>query len=87
MTQTTEKFGPDDEYDVLLDTDMQMSAQEKGGRDVVTGCWITHTPTRCSASLSALENTGLLEDTQGGEHAVPLALIEEIAQWAEENGY
>lgn len=90
MSQITEYFGPDNEYEVLLDTDMEMSKEEKGGRDVVTGCWITHKPTGCSASLAALEGTGILEMDRGFEHLehrVPVFYIDQIGDWADSNGY
>lgn len=78
LRETFTRFGV--EYDVTLDTDMN-------GDGEVSGCWISQG--RYSASLAALQATGVL--THNGDCtadlAVPDNLVEEIAQWADENGY
>ncbi|WP_454735402.1 hypothetical protein [Cupriavidus necator] len=68
-----------DGYEVELDTDMD------GGDSGVTGCWIMKG--LYSASLEALMAEGVLLDGQGHELPVPQATIDEIEEWANENGY
>jgi len=53
--------------------------------DDSTNCWIEKG--KYSASLAALQDTGLLETTLGGEHAVNPDIIDRITEWAEANGY
>jgi len=53
--------------------------------DDAIGCWIEKGDFH--ASLSALEQTEVLENRAGREHKVKLDVIEEIVEWAEANGY
>ena len=48
-------------------------------------CWVEKG--RHSASLAALQNSGVLEDSSGFEHKVHPATIDRITAWAEYNGY
>lgn len=55
-------------------------------------CIIYHDPhgsrdTKCQASLSCLEDTGHLEASSGSMHKVEPGMINDIAKWAQENGY
>jgi hypothetical protein len=53
--------------------------------DDSTNCWIEKG--KYGASLAALQDTGLLETTLGGEHVVNPDIIDQITAWAEANGY
>lgn len=53
--------------------------------DDSTQCWVEKG--KYSASLAALQDTGLLETSLGGEHKVRHDVIDEITEWAEANGY
>lgn len=80
MKTFTEKFGEHDEYTVDLEIEpgeTQGWVSYKKGHDVF------------SASLACLDGTGVLTHSvnQTDEHAVPQALIDEINEWAEEQGY
>ena len=50
-----------------------------------TQCWVEKG--KFSASLAALQDTGLLETRLGGEHSVNVDVINRITEWAEANGY
>lgn len=53
--------------------------------DGSTNCWIEKK--KYGASLAALQDTGVLETTLGGQHAVNPDIIDQITAWAEANGY
>ena len=53
--------------------------------DDSTQCWVEKG--KYTASLAALSDTGLLEDTLGGQHKVKADIIDKINEWAEANGY
>lgn len=53
--------------------------------DDSTQCWVEKG--KYAASLAALQDTGLLETTLGGEHTVNPDIIDRITEWAEANGY
>lgn len=79
MAEFQDIFGPNGEYTADLDTEME---------DGVTGCWVSKGD--FTASLECLMATGVLEDHDnhdGSTHAVPQDVIDEIEQWALENGY
>lgn len=63
-------------YTVSLDTDMG---------DGSTGCWVEYLG--FSASLEALDSTGVLVDSHENEHRVDQKTIDQIRKWAENNGY
>ena len=63
-------------YDVYLDTDMD--------GDGHTGCWVSLR--NYWASLEALMAEGVLLNGDD-EHRVHSTTIDEIAQWAEDNGF
>lgn len=78
MAQFEKKFG---KYLVSLDTDMG---------DGATGCWIEYkTVTRhFSSSLQCAQDTGQLEDyDKDSIHAIDSRLLDDIEEWATENGY
>jgi hypothetical protein len=88
VAEFTAYFGPDNEYEVSVNTDMDGHGDDSP--DKVTGCWIEHKPTGATASLAALEATGLLVRERSWsylERPVPLHLIDEISEWAEDVGY
>lgn len=80
MAEFEKKFGNRNQYKVTLDTEM-----EEG----VTGCWIEYKTRTAvySASLEWLLAYGELTSSNGGEHQVEQALIDDIEEWALENGY
>ena len=72
-----------DGYTVILDTDMDGDGDDNSDR--VSGCWINYQ--QFSGSLEHLRATGELWDGDGCEHKVAQETIDDIGEWAEENGY
>ena len=69
---------------------VELEVWEEGGESR-SDCFIFHNKSDTSASLSALQDNGQLESygRKGREsiHTVEPAIIDDIAQWAEQNGY
>lgn len=67
-------------YRVTLDNDMG---------DGATGCWIEYrTKARIySASLQCAQGIGELESNDGYAHEIEPAFLDDIEEWAIENGY
>jgi hypothetical protein len=78
MATFNEKFG---KYSVTMETDMN--------EEPTTGCWISYrTRTReYTASLECALATGELTANDGYVHDMESAIIDDIEQWAIENGY
>ncbi len=72
MAQFEKKFG---KYNVTLDTDMG---------DDATGCWISY-KTRTNEYTASLECA--LESNDGLAHNIESAIVDDIEEWALENGY
>ncbi len=68
---------------VTLDTDMDGDGEDSPDR--VSGCWINYK--RFSGSLAFLLDSGELWDECGVEHKVEQSTINDIEEWANENGY
>lgn len=57
--------------------------------DDFSQCWVAYNDrgTHYTASLAALEATGVLEDHKGRERRVPTSTLERISDWALARGY
>lgn len=75
MANFEQAFGDDDEYVATL----EINPGETQG-------WVNG-PDGYSASLAALIDTGVLTNRAFEEHVVDRDTIDEIEEWAEENGY
>ncbi len=78
MTQVEKKFG---KYAVTVDSDMG---------DGATGCWIEYKTKskHYSTSLQCAQDTGELEDNSDGATVkIESAILDDIEEWAIENGY
>lgn len=69
--------------------ELELGQSGESGSD----CIVYHDPhgtdrkTGCQASLECLQDTGYLEAPSGSMHKVESGMINDIARWAEENGY
>jgi hypothetical protein len=64
-------------YELELEIDLTLEPS--------TQCWVVKGD--YSGSLSRLAQTGTIENSSDVELKVPVAIIDEIEDWAEENGY
>lgn len=77
MAKFEKKFG---KYTVSLDSDMG---------DGATGCWIEYKTRNkhYSASLQCAQDMGELEESGGLAIPIEQAILDDIEEWALENGY
>lgn len=75
MKTFTEKFGDKDQFVVTL----EIEPGETQG-------WV-NSPEGYCASLASLQGVGVLTNSRFEEMAVPMDVIDEITDWAEEKGY
>jgi hypothetical protein len=76
MKTFTATFGDNDEYEASL----EIEPGETQG-------WLSLRRSGYSASLAALDATGVLTNGRDEELAVPQEVIAEVMAWAEKNGY
>lgn len=77
-----------DVRDNISGYDVHLSLWEEDGQQR-SGCWIGYRNWEWSSSLDLLDAMGVLEHNPGHKepHAPPMAVIDEIMDWALENGY
>lgn len=82
MTTFKEKFGHNKQYSAEL----VLNFNGEGGNGVWIE-WRSRTNKSYNASLAAAQDLGELESHDGMVHIIESAILDDIEQWAIENGY